>query len=304
METNQLATFNQDTNGIKDVNITVPIWLPHIIKCVDGAFIELRCPVCGANSYLDTNINEQRIFGGVTGFAMHLRMTHGERPGTEDLSKGDWALNRCNFRVIPPLELQEIIHNGPEGDSAKRILMPKPSPQANGAIHTPLNITDHTHRTIATDNTADQGDQESVEILENTDEEGHAPEPVTVGLSEQEIREDDGSEPSSGRRTSTRSRPAIATYNVRILTGTALHTPTKYLEKHLKKVMRGVSRDPPTETRRRKRDTTQHTPPIEVSSGTGASDAGTHNSRPKRLKLSYKNEEGEFVRYVKMPKLT
>ncbi|OCL13737.1 hypothetical protein AOQ84DRAFT_310055 [Glonium stellatum] len=40
------------------------------------------------------------------------------------------------------------------------------------------------------------------------------------------------------RRTSRRSRSSISTYNVQILAGTAIHTPTKYLEKHTKNVMR------------------------------------------------------------------
>lgn len=42
----------------------------------------------------------------------------------------------------------------------------------------------------------------------------------------------------SARRTSRRSRSSISTYNVQILAGTAIHTPTKYLEKHTKSVMR------------------------------------------------------------------
>ncbi|OCK89843.1 SET domain-containing protein, partial [Cenococcum geophilum 1.58] len=42
----------------------------------------------------------------------------------------------------------------------------------------------------------------------------------------------------SARRTSRRSRSSVSTYNVQILAGTAIHTPTKYLEKHTKNVMR------------------------------------------------------------------
>ncbi|KAI4956324.1 hypothetical protein J4E91_000535 [Alternaria rosae] len=41
------------------------------------------------------------------------------------------------------------------------------------------------------------------------------------------------------RRPARSSRKSVATYNVQILAGTAIHTPTKYLEKHHKNVVHG-----------------------------------------------------------------
>lgn len=45
--------------------------------------------------------------------------------------------------------------------------------------------------------------------------------------------------PSEGRRSARSSRKSVTTYNVQILAGTAIHTPTKYLEKHHKNVVHG-----------------------------------------------------------------
>jgi len=45
--------------------------------------------------------------------------------------------------------------------------------------------------------------------------------------------------PSEGRRSARSSRKSVTTYNVQILAGTAIHTPTKYLEKHHKNVLHG-----------------------------------------------------------------
>lgn len=44
---------------------------------------------------------------------------------------------------------------------------------------------------------------------------------------------------SEGRRPTRSSRKSVTTYNVQILAGTAIHTPTKYLEKHHKNVLHG-----------------------------------------------------------------
>lgn len=44
---------------------------------------------------------------------------------------------------------------------------------------------------------------------------------------------------SESRRPARSSRNSVATYNVQILAGTAIHTPTKYLEKHHKNVVHG-----------------------------------------------------------------
>lgn len=51
-------------------------------------------------------------------------------------------------------------------------------------------------------------------------------------LSAQEVLSTDG-------RRSARSSRKVTTYNVQILAGTAIHTPTKYLEKHHKNVLHG-----------------------------------------------------------------
>ena len=45
--------------------------------------------------------------------------------------------------------------------------------------------------------------------------------------------------PSEGRRPARSSRKSVTTYNLQILAGTAVHTPTKYLEKHHKNVVHG-----------------------------------------------------------------
>lgn len=45
--------------------------------------------------------------------------------------------------------------------------------------------------------------------------------------------------PSEGKRSFRSSRKSVTTYNVQILAGTAIHTPTKYLEKHHKNVLHG-----------------------------------------------------------------
>jgi palmitoyltransferase ZDHHC9/14/18 len=48
---------------------------------------------------------------------------------------------------------------------------------------------------------------------------------------------------SEGKRPPRRSRGAVTTYNVQILAGTAIHTPTKYLEKHHGNVLHGSLED-------------------------------------------------------------
>lgn len=44
---------------------------------------------------------------------------------------------------------------------------------------------------------------------------------------------------TEGRRPSRSSRKSVVTYNLQILAGTAIHTPTKYLEKHHTNVLHG-----------------------------------------------------------------
>lgn len=44
---------------------------------------------------------------------------------------------------------------------------------------------------------------------------------------------------TESRRPARSSRKSVTTYNVQILAGTAIHTPTKYLEKHHKNVLHG-----------------------------------------------------------------
>jgi palmitoyltransferase ZDHHC9/14/18 len=67
--------------------------------------------------------------------------------------------------------------------------------------------------------------------------------------------------PSDGRRSARNSRKSVTTYNVQILAGTAIHTPTKYLEKHHKNVLHGALEStaaqdglPPAKKRARKSD--------------------------------------------------
>ncbi|KAF2034427.1 SET domain-containing protein [Setomelanomma holmii] len=61
---------------------------------------------------------------------------------------------------------------------------------------------------------------------------------------------------SEGRRPERSSRKSVTTYNVQILAGTAIHTPTKYLEKHHKNVLHGsleslAPQDSPASTKKR-----------------------------------------------------
>jgi palmitoyltransferase ZDHHC9/14/18 len=44
---------------------------------------------------------------------------------------------------------------------------------------------------------------------------------------------------SEGRRSARSTRKSVVTYNVQILAGTAIHTPSKYLDKHHKNVLHG-----------------------------------------------------------------
>ncbi|KAF1841430.1 uncharacterized protein K460DRAFT_293184 [Cucurbitaria berberidis CBS 394.84] len=48
-----------------------------------------------------------------------------------------------------------------------------------------------------------------------------------------------GTANSEGRRSARNARKSVTTYNVQILSGTAIHTPTKYLEKHHMNVLHG-----------------------------------------------------------------
>jgi palmitoyltransferase ZDHHC9/14/18 len=48
-----------------------------------------------------------------------------------------------------------------------------------------------------------------------------------------------GAATTESRRPARSSRKSVTTYNVQILAGTAIHTPTKYLEKHHKNVVHG-----------------------------------------------------------------
>lgn len=64
---------------------------------------------------------------------------------------------------------------------------------------------------------------------------------------------------SESRRPARSSRKSVTTYNVQILAGTAIHTPTKYLEKHHKNVVHGSleaiikTEAPPTKRKYQKR---------------------------------------------------
>lgn len=64
---------------------------------------------------------------------------------------------------------------------------------------------------------------------------------------------------SESRRPARSSRKSVTTYNIQILAGTAIHTPTKYLEKHHKNVVHGSlqaiikNEAPPTKRKYQKR---------------------------------------------------
>jgi len=68
---------------------------------------------------------------------------------------------------------------------------------------------------------------------------GAAPMPQTSHLAPETPHPTPDVPPSEGRRSARSSRKSVTTYNVQILAGTAIHTPTKYLEKHHKNVLHG-----------------------------------------------------------------
>jgi palmitoyltransferase ZDHHC9/14/18 len=81
----------------------------------------------------------------------------------------------------------------------------------------------------------------------------HIPRPAVLASGTSQV--DPEAPPSEGRRSIRSSRKSVTTYNVQILAGTAIHTPTKYLEKHHKNVVHGAleakaAKDGSTPTRR------------------------------------------------------
>jgi len=87
--------------------------------------------------------------------------------------------------------------------------------------------------------------------------------------------------PSEGRRAVRSSRAAVTTYNVQILAGTAIHTPTKYLEKHHSNVLHGSLEDlvktppatPPSKRRSVKKNTEEIKDPAEAQLATEVAQA-------------------------------
>ncbi|OCK75106.1 hypothetical protein K432DRAFT_309292 [Lepidopterella palustris CBS 459.81] len=87
------------------------------------------------------------------------------------------------------------------------------------------------------DTKSEPGNAEQYE--EQPDELGEQPEDgVHVDEDRGEKQQMEEEQEETSRRSSRRSRTSITTYNVQILAGTAIHTPTKYLEKHTANVMR------------------------------------------------------------------
>ncbi|KAF2275009.1 uncharacterized protein EI97DRAFT_84793 [Westerdykella ornata] len=68
--------------------------------------------------------------------------------------------------------------------------------------------------------------------------------PVSPALHDAAAAQQPTPDASTGsRRPARSSRASVTTYNVQILAGTAIHTPTKYLEKHHKNVLHGSLED-------------------------------------------------------------
>jgi len=74
---------------------------------------------------------------------------------------------------------------------------------------------------------------------------------------------------SEGRRPTRSSRKSVVTYNVQILAGTAIHTPTKYLEKHHSSVLHGdieevIQKNPAPSPKRRSSRRQSQPEPIDL----------------------------------------
>ncbi|RAR07003.1 SET domain-containing protein [Stemphylium lycopersici] len=99
---------------------------------------------------------------------------------------------------------------------------------------------------------------------------------------------------SESRRPARSSRKSVTTYNVQILAGTAIHTPTKYLEKHHKNVVHGsleaaAKAEPPPPKRKyqkRKSEAVDPSEQIEEQLAAEASQAARrrHSSRVTDLR--------------------
>jgi palmitoyltransferase ZDHHC9/14/18 len=87
-----------------------------------------------------------------------------------------------------------------------------------------------------------QSDNAKTELLIEVTEDNHVPRGLEDALVTPHPPQDVPL--SDGRRSARSSRNSVATYNVQILAGTAIHTPTKYLEKHHKNVLHGALESP------------------------------------------------------------
>jgi palmitoyltransferase ZDHHC9/14/18 len=107
----------------------------------------------------------------------------------------------------------------------------------------------------------------------------HIPRPAVLACGTPQV--DPEAPPSEGRRSIRSSRKSVTTYNVQILAGTAIHTPTKYLEKHHKNVVHGAleakaAKDASTPSRRTlksKSGSTDVDDPVEEQLATEAAQA-------------------------------
>lgn len=92
---------------------------------------------------------------------------------------------------------------------------------------------------------------------------------------------------SESRRPARSSRKSVTTYNVQILAGTAIHTPTKYLEKHHKNVLHGpietvIKANPAPSPKKRaprvKPDPNDFSDPVELQLATETAQAAQRRS--------------------------
>ncbi|PSN70373.1 SET domain-containing protein, partial [Corynespora cassiicola Philippines] len=124
-------------------------------------------------------------------------------------------------------------------------------------------------------------DATKMELVAETHEETLPPDaPADVAASPEESTPTAPN--SEGRRSSRNARKSVTTYNVQILAGTAIHTPTKYLEKHHKNVLHGPlakpvltspASTPKKRTLRRKSEPTDLTDPAEEQLASEAAQA-------------------------------
>ncbi|KAF2498034.1 hypothetical protein BU16DRAFT_332438 [Lophium mytilinum] len=106
--------------------ITIPTWLGCVVKGAYGAYIEIHCPVCQANSTrADDGLRKFRYFYGVFGLMRHMCRSHPRTMDSAPEVAGDrevWLLDLFFKRVIAADELEDIINQGMDFNAIPHVL--------------------------------------------------------------------------------------------------------------------------------------------------------------------------------------